>query len=276
MTETKTKTTETALELKDQTSDEVAEMGSWQGKLAYARELANAGMIPKTYQKNPANVLVAIEYGQALGVDPIVAMNQITVVNGGVSMEAKLMMALARKAGHIVRLEGDEHSATCTIVRADDPGHEAKVTWDERKAKQAGLWGKGHWAQNPQLMLRYRAAAENIRLTCPEVLAGISYTPEEVKEIRSRNVHQPANLGARAPRDAQYYMKALKLSGQQFKAFAERTLGHDVEGWEKMPKSDQRDVLAGLDRWLRDGQDPTMLEDAEVVNEATGEVKAGA
>lgn len=276
MTETKTSQAGTELEPKTNPAElSVAE--NWKAKLTYAKTLANAGLIPEVYQKNPGNVLVAVEYGQALGIDPIIAMNQITVVNGGVSMEAKLMMALVRKAGHIIRVEGDKHAATCTIIRADDPGYEAKVTWDEAKAKQAGLWGRGHWSKNPELMLRYRAAAENIRLTCPEVLAGINYTPEEVSEIRERNKHQPANLAARAPKDAQYYMKQLKLSGQDFKAFTQRALGHEVKvGWEKMSEADQATVLSGLDRWLRDGQDPTMLEEAEVVDENTGEVKAGA
>ena len=48
----------------------------------YASVLADANMIPKAFQKSPANIFVAIEYGNALGIAPIVALNEINVING--------------------------------------------------------------------------------------------------------------------------------------------------------------------------------------------------
>lgn len=243
-------------------------------KIEYAKLLADSGMIPKVYQKQPANCLVAIEYGEALNLAPIVALNQITVVNGGVSMEAKLMIALARKAGHIVRLSGDAESATCTIIRADDPGHEAVVTWDKARAEKAGLWGKGYWEKDPGLMLKYRAAAQNIRLTCSEVLAGITYTPDEVEEIRARN-NTPTvtvtQVRPGKPKTAGYYMKALKLSGKQFQEFAGRVLGGIPDAWEKLSAADQQKVLGALAQWEAIGADPTTgeINDAELVTDPT-------
>ena len=249
-------------------------------KVEYAKLLADAGMIPEAYRNKPANCLVAIEYGEALGVAPIVAINQIAVVKGGVSMEAKLMISLARKAGHTVRLSGDDKSATCVIIRADDPAHEATVTWDQAKATKAGLWGSGHWAKNPGLMLRYRAAAENIRLTCPEVLAGISHTPEEQAEIARRNLSKTTVTQVAPPaqpKTAGYYMKALKLTGASFKGFAERVLGKQVTSWERLDADDQDAVLGQLGVWEQTGTDPTLLEavDGELVNPVTCEVEDG-
>lgn len=245
-------------------------------KVEYAKLLADSGMIPKHYQKHPANCLVAIEYGEALDIAPIVAINQITVVNGGASMEAKLMIALARKAGHKVRLSGDEKTATCVIVRADDPGHESIVTWDEAKAKKSKLWGGGHWEKNPGLMLRYRAAAECIRLTCPEVLAGITYTPDEMEEITRRNTRATTVTQVDTPqpaRTAAYFMRALRLNGMQFKQFAGRVLGHDPGSWERMPAADQDSVLEQLGVWEATGEDPTITAvDGEIVDTLTGEM----
>lgn len=263
------------------TNNTKAAVASLDEKIKYAELLATSGLIPQVYRDKPGNVLTAIEYGQALGIAPIVAINQITVVNGGVSMEAKLMMSLARKAGHTLHLEGDDTHAKCTIIRADDRGHEIVSEWDQAKAEKAGLWGKGHWAKNPGLMLQYRAAAECIRLACPEVLSGITYTPEELAEIRSSNDQQvtvrvtPATVVAKTAQD---YMRSLHLSGKDFKAFAERALGTRVRAWNSLDEDDQGTVLAALAEWEATGIDPTIegvareVVDGELVETATGEI----
>jgi len=248
-------------------------------QVEYAKLLADSGLIPKTYQRQPANVLAAIQYGQALGLDPIVAMNHITVVNGGVSMDAQLMLTLARKAGHTVRLDGDANQATCTIVRADDPDHEQTATWTADLAKQAGLWGNGHWKKNPALMLKYRAATECIRLACPEVLAGITYTPEELKERRGlavqTTVHQ---VRADDTKTAADYMKTLGLTGKTFAAFAHRVLPDtQFTRWQDLDAPAQQRVLDAAATWAATGTDPTSAETvtAEIINPETGEITEG-
>lgn len=159
--------------------------GSLPEKMEYARALAASGMIPAAYKQQPANVLVAIEYGEALGIKPIVAISEINVISGTPSPSASLMASLARAAGHRVRTWNDETDGAgiCEIVRCDDPEFTHRSRWDEAKARQAGYWGKGHWAKDPQTMLRWRAISECVRLACPEVLGGLRYTPEEVMEM---------------------------------------------------------------------------------------------
>lgn len=152
----------------------------------YASVLADANMIPKAFQKSPANIFVAIEYGNALGIAPIVALNEINVINGAPSLSASMMASLARNAGHRVRTQNtDDGAAVCEIIRADDPEFTHRSVWDQKKAKDAGLWGKGHWAKDPATMLRWRAISECVRMACPEVLGGLKYTPEEVVEFTS-------------------------------------------------------------------------------------------
>lgn len=162
-------------------------------KMAFAKALAAAGMIPKVYQAAPANVLVAIELGEALGIAPIVAINEINVINGTPSPSASLMVSLARAAGHKVRVWNDDNGAgVCEIIRADDPEFTHRSVWDEKKARTAGLWGKGHWAKDSATMLRWRAASECVRLACSEVLGGLKYTPEEMHEIAGVPVGAPS------------------------------------------------------------------------------------
>ena len=253
-------------------------------KIEYAKLLADSGMIPEEYRKQPANVLVAIEHGQALGLAPIVAVQQIVVVKGRATMEAKLMITLARKAGHIVRLEGDAEQATCTLILADDPSYPRRVTWTRATAEAHGLWGQGHWAKDPALMLQYRAASQAIRLHAPEVLSGVDHTPEEAAEIARRSttstqVRQvPASVvTAQEPErpTVQQLMKQLKLSGRDVREFAGRVLDMDAPTWSKLDETQQRAVTEGLARWADEGTDWTLdAVDAEIVDTETGEVTA--
>lgn len=172
-------------------------------KQQYASLLSEANMLPKQYQKNPANVFLAIELGNALSIAPIVAINEINVINGTPAPSASLMASLARSAGHRVRAWNDETgAAVCEIVRQDDPDFTHRSVWDQAKAQSAGLWGKGHWSKDPATMLRWRAISECVRLACPEVLGGLKYTPEEVMEIRGGDAPAQQPQRAAAPRQA--------------------------------------------------------------------------
>ena len=51
-------------------------------KMEYARTLAASSLLPKSYRGQPANVLIALELGQALGIPPIQAINGIHVIEG--------------------------------------------------------------------------------------------------------------------------------------------------------------------------------------------------
>lgn len=190
-------------------------------KMQFAKALAEAGMIPKVYQRQPANVLVAIELGEALGIRPIVAINEINVINGTPAPSASLMASLARNAGHKVRVTGDKDSATCVIVRADDPDYEHTATWDVKKAKDAGLWGRGHWSKDPATMLKWRAISECVRFACSEVLGGLRYTPEEVLEfnppqqVESQRVTQPPAQPSQQPERPQSGMDQLAAAVEQ-------------------------------------------------------------
>lgn len=175
-------------------------------KITHAKALAASGMIPKVYQDKPANVLVAIELGEALGIRPIVAINEINVINGTPSPSASLMASLARNAGHKVRPGYKDGVGFCEIVRADDPDYVFRTEWDEKKARAAGLWGKGHWAKDAEVMLQWRAISACVRLACSEVLGGLKYTPDEVEnfdtapvQATSQRMDQPAPAPASAP-----------------------------------------------------------------------------
>ena len=57
-------------------------------RLRYANALSKATIIPDVYRGQPANVLVAIETGTALGIPPTQALQSLISIKGRVTMSA--------------------------------------------------------------------------------------------------------------------------------------------------------------------------------------------
>lgn len=154
----------------------LAEMMEW------SKAMSTGDMLPRQYRGNPANLMFACEYADALGIPRINALTSIHVIDGKPTASADLIASLVRKAGHKLRVEGDDTYAEATIIRADDPDYVPKpVRWDEAKARKAGKWGsKGPWTNYPAAMLRSRAITEAARMWASDALYGVIYTAEEL------------------------------------------------------------------------------------------------
>lgn len=149
-------------------------------KIEWARAMAPAGLLPKAYQGNPANLLLAAEYADALGIERINAITSIHVIEGKPTVSSDLMAALVRRAGHRLRISIGNGSVTATLIRSDDPEFPYEATWTMDRATRAGLAGKAVWKSYPQAMLRSRAISEVVRMGASEVLVGAIYTAEEL------------------------------------------------------------------------------------------------
>ena len=154
-------------------------------ELRAAEVMAQADMLPDRFKGKPANVLVAREIAQAMGESPWVTMSELYFVGNVPTFSAKYMRSRVRAAGHVLRERFDPASmtATCIIVRHDDPDYEHTVSWDMKKANAHGLGDKGHWKKNPELMLKNRAVSECVRMACNEVMGGVDYTPDEAEHM---------------------------------------------------------------------------------------------
>ncbi|MEJ9078554.1 hypothetical protein WKY82_09050 [Gordonia malaquae] len=163
-------------EIAHRTPDQLAEQMEW------SKAMAHGDMLPRQYRGNPANLMFACEYADALGIPRINALTSIHVIDGKPTASADLIASLVRKAGHKLRVEGDDTYAEVTIIRADDPDYvPSPVRWDEAKARKAGKWGsKGPWSNYPGAMLRSRAITEAARMWASDALYGVIYTAEEI------------------------------------------------------------------------------------------------
>ena len=145
-----------------------------------AKALASSDLLPPHYRGKPANVLVGIGYGHALGLAPLVALNAITVIQGKPTLSAQLQSALVRRAGHRLHVVSDDEKATATLVRCDDPTTQHTATWTLDMARKAGLLNGSAWRQYPDAMLAARATTTVIRNAASDVLLGVAYTPDEL------------------------------------------------------------------------------------------------
>lgn len=148
--------------------------------IEYARKLSASELLPAAYQGKPQNVLVAIEYGRSVGIDPITAINMVHTIKGKPTASAQLMGALVRRAGHTLRVSWDGTTARAEIIRADDPTFTFTSEWTMDRARESKLTGNATYQTFGPNMLKARAIAEVARDACPEVLAGVSYLADEL------------------------------------------------------------------------------------------------
>ena len=147
-----------------------------------AQRIAATEFVPKGLRGKPEAVMAAMLYGREAGVGEMQALSKIHVVDGRPGMAAELMRALVFQHGHELWIE--ESSSTRCIVagKRRDSTRETRVTWTLDDGKRAGLLGKDNWKKYPDAMLLARATAKLCRAVFPDVLAGLSYTLEELAD----------------------------------------------------------------------------------------------
>lgn len=153
--------------------------------LRFSEILAKSSIVPKDYQGNPGNVLVAVQWGAEIGLPPLQAMQNIAVINGRPSIWGDAMIALVRGSGLLESIEEtlseDGESATCTVKRRGEAPVTRTFTMED--AKIAGLAGKqGPWRQYPKRMLQMRARSWALRDVFPDVLRGV-HIAEEAQDM---------------------------------------------------------------------------------------------
>jgi hypothetical protein len=138
------------------------------------------GMIPKQFRGKPNEIIAAGMYGQALGMDLIIALQSINVIEGKPSLNASAWSALIRSRGHSI--EATEHTAeVCTLKgKRKDNGDEATATFSMADARLARLAHKDNWQKSPKDMLFARALTALGRRLFSDIAVGGMYTPDEL------------------------------------------------------------------------------------------------
>src|SRR5690242_11191690 len=153
-----------------------------------AKAFAASTLVPKDYQGNLPNCLIAINMAERVGADPMMVMQNLYIVHGRPGWSAQFLIASFNHCGRFtaIRYEwfGDKGKDTwgCRAYATEkDTGEKivgpditialAKAEgWDEKSGSK--------WKTIPQLMLMYRAAAWLIRSHAPEISMGLQTADE--------------------------------------------------------------------------------------------------
>jgi hypothetical protein len=144
----------------------------------FAKIIADSSLAPKNYANKPGDILVAIQMGMELGLQPMQALANIAVVNGRASVWGDAVVAVCMQhplfggIEETVEGEGQAAVAACVVTRK---GMAPVVrTFSMNDAKVAGLLGKqGPWSQYPRRMLQMRARGFAVRDAFPDALRGL-------------------------------------------------------------------------------------------------------
>lgn len=157
-----------------------------------AKALSCSTMVPKDYQNNLPNCIVALNMANRIGADPLMVMQNLYVVHGKPSWSSQFLIATFNSCGRFSALRF-KFSGT---PGKDDYGCQAYAkelaTGDVLEgsvvtvatAKSEGWYTKNgsKWPNMTQQMLMYRAAAFFVRCYAPELAMGL-HTREEIEDI---------------------------------------------------------------------------------------------
>ena len=155
---------------------------NFQEALEFGRLISQSGMVPKDYQGNVGAVLVAMQMGAEVGLSPMAAIQNISVINGRPSLWGDAMLAVVTSHPEcedvVEEFDPQRMLATCTVIRRGRQPVTRAFSMDD--AQTAGLSGKqGPWKQYPKRMLQMRARSWACRDAFPDALRGIRCAEEE-------------------------------------------------------------------------------------------------
>jgi hypothetical protein len=169
-----------------QALDPINNAESFQHCMLIAKVFADSDLLPKHFQGKPANVFVALRYAQNFQIDPMLAIQNIYIINGVPSLSSQLLIALANSSGLIdgqitFHSTGKNESLVVTARAKLKNGELAESTFSYMQAREAGLTQKLPWKINAEQMLRYRAASSLIKAYLPHVAFGL-HAKEEAED----------------------------------------------------------------------------------------------
>lgn len=157
-----------------------------------AKLLAQSSLVPKEYQGNLPNCVIALNMAARMNADPLMVMQNLYIVHGRPGWSSQFLISTFNTSGKF------------SALRYEWVGEEGKDSWGCRAwaiekatgeklvgstvtiglAKKEGWYSKNgsKWQTMPQQMLMYRAASWFIRAYAPELAMGM-HAAEELQDV---------------------------------------------------------------------------------------------
>ena len=165
--------------------------------MEFSKFLASSTHIPKDFQGNPNNILVAIQWGYEIGLAPMQALQNIAVINGRPSLWGDSMIAVCKAhpdwRGISETYIEEEDKAVCLVKRnVHGEIEETRSEFSYKDAQRANLTNKpGPWKNYPKRMLQLRARGFALRDAFPDAIKGL-ITAEEAQDYPEKK--EPRNV----------------------------------------------------------------------------------
>lgn len=153
-----------------------------------SKAFAASTLVPKEYQGNIPNCMIALNLAQRLGADALMVMQNLYIVHGRPGWSAQFLIATFNQNGRFsaIRYEffgtrGKEDWGCRAWAIERDSGEKivgADVSIDLARAEGWDSKSGSKWRTMPQQMLMYRAASWMIRTHAPEIAMGLPTADE--------------------------------------------------------------------------------------------------
>lgn len=156
-----------------------------------SRGLSVSDLVPKQYQGNISNCMIALDMAERMGASPLMVMQSLYVVHGTPSWSAKFLIATVNACGRYSSLryewqgEPGSNDYGCRAWAMEKSTSERLdgiwVTWRMVKAEGWDAKNGSKWRTMPDQMFIYRAASFWVRAYAPELSMGLNTVEEEVE-----------------------------------------------------------------------------------------------
>lgn len=157
-----------------------------------AKMLASSSLIPKEFQGNIQNTMIALEMANRIGASPLMVMQNLYIVHGKPSWSSSFIIAALNSCKRFSPLrfelsgEGDTMECYAWAYELSTNDKIIGPTVTMKMAKAEGWVDKNgsKWKTMPTLMIRYRSAAFFGRLYAPEIMMGMQ-SHDEVVDVEA-------------------------------------------------------------------------------------------
>src|SRR5262245_13302459 len=143
-----------------------------------AKAYAESGYWPDV--KSVARAFVKLEAGHALGLNPMVAMSEVHVINEKPTLGAGALSTLVKTSGRYDYRVAKLTDTECAIRFFDRGEFIGESVFTHQDAERAELPKRNQvYRQYPRNMLFARAMSNGVAWYCPDVTSGRMYVPED-------------------------------------------------------------------------------------------------
>ena len=182
----------TEVSTRPQTAIDFPARAEFELALRQAKVYAASTIVPKEYQDNLPNCLVALNMAKRIGADPLQVLQNLYIVHGRPGWSAQFLIATFNQCGRFtaIRFEwqgkpGEKDYGCRAYATEKKTGEKIVGAWTTWALVRAEKWDEKQgstWMTMPDQMFMYRAAAWLVRTHAPELAMGLQ-TAEEIGDV---------------------------------------------------------------------------------------------